>query len=135
MNWTTNATHWRKPALFLPMRIISIILIALTMYLWTGCSRGGHSSDAIDSSAFDSAPASIKQSWGDAQEAAKHLDYVSAVTNLTALGTNQELTAEQSAAVEKSLDLVETRAVAAAEKGNPEATKAVQLIGRRRPAH
>jgi hypothetical protein len=117
------------------MRVISSILIVLTMHTWMGCSRDGRSSALIDSSTFDSAPASLRESWEDAQHAAKHLDYVSAVTNLMILGTNHELTPEQSAAVEKSLDLIETRAVAAAEKGNPEATKAVLLIGRRRQTH
>jgi hypothetical protein len=117
------------------MRIISSILVVLTLFTWIGCSKDDRSSLSIDPSTFDSAPVPIRQSWGGAQDAAKRLDYVVAVTNLMALASNHELNAEQSNAVEKSLDSIETQAVAAAEKGNPEATKAVQLIGRRRQAN
>jgi hypothetical protein len=117
------------------MRIIISVLIVLTVQTWAGCSRDEGSSAFIDSSTFDSAPVSIKQPWEDARHAVKQLDYVRAVTNLMALGLNRELTPQQSAVVEQSLDSIETRAVAAAEKGNPEATKAIQLIGRRRQAH
>jgi hypothetical protein len=113
------------------MRIINGMLLVLALQAWTGCSKDKGSTGSIDSSAFDSAPVSIKQSWQTAQDAAKHHDYVGAITNLMALGSNT-LTSEQSSAVENSLDSVGAEAIAAAEKGNSEAVKAVQLIGRRR---
>src|ERR1051325_3281870 len=82
-----------------PARLISSVLVVLAMYAWAGCSRGGRSSTSIDSSTFDSASAAIRQSWTDAQNAAKRLEYVSAVTNLMELNLHHELTPGQSAAV------------------------------------
>jgi hypothetical protein len=114
------------------MRIFNSILLILALQMWMGCSKDKGSGELIHSTAFDSAPAPIQESWQAARDADQHHDFLGAVTNLIALSTNTTLNPEQSSAVENSLDLIGAEAVAAAEKGNPEAVKAAQLLARRR---
>jgi hypothetical protein len=43
---------------------LSLFSVLLAVSFLFGCSKGGPGKD-ISSSAFDSAPAEVKQSWGD----------------------------------------------------------------------
>src|SRR6266436_5795386 len=57
------------------------ILLAVVLF---GCSKGGPGK-SISSTAFDSAPADVKQSWSDSMAAWKNHRYAEAATNFVSL--------------------------------------------------
>src|SRR5260370_28989276 len=99
-----------------------ILLAALVLF---GCSKGGPSKD-ISSSAFDSAPADVKQSWIDGIAAWKSHRYAQAATNLVALQSKAgNLSTQQAEALIKAVDEFGQEAFEAANKGDAGATEAV----------
>lgn len=114
----------------------SLLLILLAAIALCGCSKKGPSKD-ISSSAFDSAPAEVKQSWNDALAAWKGHQYAQAATNFVALQAKTGgLSAPQSDALTKAVDEFGQEAFEVANKGDAGATKAVKLLRGtgRRPA-
>jgi hypothetical protein len=108
-------------------RLISlpIFFAALTLF---GCSNSGPSK-SVSSSAFDSAPADVKQSWTDAMAAWKNHRYAGAATNFASLQTKSaSLSPQQTDALTKAVDEFGQEAFAAANKGDAEATEAVKAL-------
>lgn len=93
-----------------------------------GCSKDGPSRD-ISSSAFDSAPADVKQSWNDGVSAWKEHHYTQAATNFTSLQSKSgSLSHQQSDALTKAVDQFGQEAFEAANKNNADATEAVKAL-------
>jgi hypothetical protein len=114
--------------------IFSIPLSALVLF---GCSKGGPSKE-IPSSAFDSAPADVKQAWGDSMTAWRSHQYAQAATNFVSLQSKAgSLSPQQSDALTKAVEEFGQEAFEVANKGDAGATEAVKLLrstGRRNSA-
>jgi hypothetical protein len=114
-----------------PGAFISILLAAMVLI---GCSKGGPSK-AVSSSAFDSAPADVKQSWNDGLAAWKSRRYAEAATNFVSLQSKvASLSTQQAEALTKAVDEFGQEAFEAANKGDAGATdgvKALRGTGRR----
>ena len=101
-------------------------LLALALAL--GCSKGGPDK-SIPSSAFDSAPAELKKSWNDALASWKSHHYAEAAENFVSVqASSAALSQEQSDAVTKAVDEFGQQAFTAANKGDTDATQAVQTL-------
>jgi hypothetical protein len=115
-------------------RVFSILLAVVAVLF--GCSKSGPSKSA--SSAFDSAPADVKQSWNDAMAAWKSRRFAEAATNFTTLQSNgASLSAQQADALTKAVEEFGQEAFEAANKGDVAATEAVKALrgtGRRSAA-
>jgi len=115
---------------------IPLFTIVIAMMTLSACSRGGPGSD-IASSAFDSAPADIKQSWNDSMAAWKSRHYAQAATNFAALQSKtSSLSPQQSEALTKAVEEFGQEAFEVANKGDAGATEAVKALrgtGRRSP--
>jgi hypothetical protein len=93
-----------------------------------GCSKGGPGKD-ISSSAFDSAPADVKQSWNDGMAAWKNHRFAEAATNFVSLQSKSTtLSPQQADALTKAVDEFGQEAFEAANKGDAAATEAVKLM-------
>jgi len=93
--------------------------------LMFGCSKSGPSGK-ISSSAFDSAPADVKQLWTDGLNAWKGHRYNEAATSLIALqGKAGSLSTQQTEELNQARDEFGREAFLAANKGNADATQAV----------
>jgi hypothetical protein len=119
-------------------RRISILLSLLfAVACLFACSKGGPSKK-ISSSAFDSAPADLKQLWSEGIAAWKNQHYSAAATNLVSLQEKSaSLSAQQAGELAKAVDEFGQEAFAAANKGDAAATEAVKLMrgtGRRSAA-
>jgi hypothetical protein len=106
-----------------------VILLTVLAALVASCSRSP-SSIGGKSKAFDSAPAAVKESWTQAVACAQTNDYAAATILMKEL-RKQELTPEQSAAVEASLKTVMEAMYEAAERGDPAAKKAIEELNKR----
>jgi hypothetical protein len=108
-------------------RLGSLAVILLVAFL-SACSKGGPSKD-VSSSAFDSAPADVKQSWNDGIAAWKNHRFVAAATNFVALQSKSTtLSPEQTDALTKAVGEFGQEAFEAANKGDAAATEAVNLM-------
>jgi hypothetical protein len=88
-----------------------------------------------ESGAFQTAAPELKSQWETAFAASATNGYVVAISTLQNLRTQANLTAEQIKAVDELNGVVGTRLFNAANKGDPEAVKAlkeVQSLTRRR---
>ena len=104
--------------LYLICGILSLGLII------SGCSK--QKPAAMASTSFDSAPAELKQRWKAAGTCAGKGNYLGAVTNLIfILNNSQQLTPEQSSALQETWMGIGNQAFQAAEKGDNNATQAV----------
>ena len=102
--------------------------IILTVVFLSGCSKGGPSG-AISSSAFDSAPADVKQSWTDGLAAWKNHHYAEAATNFVSLQAKAgSLSTQQAEALTKAVDEFGQEAFEVANKGDAGATDAVKAL-------
>jgi hypothetical protein len=117
--------------------LFALTPLFLAFAILVGCSKGGPSKN-VSSSAFDSAPADIKQSWNDAIAAWKNHRFAEAATNFTALQSKStSLSTQQSDALIKAVEEFGQQAFEAANKGDAGATEAVKLMrgtGRRSAA-
>ena len=106
----------------------ALITILIAALLFMGCSRGGPSK-AVSSSAFDSAPADLKQSWNDGLAAWKNHHYAEAATNFVSLQSKAgSISAQQAEALTKAVDEFGQEAFQAANKGDAGATDAVKAL-------
>jgi hypothetical protein len=105
---------------------LSVMLLAAIVLL--SCSKRGPSKD-ISSSAFDSAPADVKQSWNEALVAWKKHQYPEAATNFVGLQSKAgNLSTQQSDALTKAVEEFGQEAFEVANKGDARATEAVKLL-------
>jgi hypothetical protein len=98
---------------------------ALALLFTTACNQGV---SVRDSGSFESAPADLKTLWQVSVAAAKTNGYLAAYTNLQTLQAQSGLSSEQAKAVESLIGVVGTRMFNAANKGDPEATKALKEV-------
>lgn len=120
MNNSTNSPSnlWQRS-------LLAAAFLALLTLGVTGCNRG----PAIrESSAFDSADPALKSKWQLAVATGKTNGYSIAYSTLMALQSQPNLTPEQAKAVEDLLGAVGARISIAANKGDPEAVKALREI-------
>ncbi len=95
------------------------------LLLSAGCGDGSAKLSASDANAFASASADLKQQWEKALAADKAKDYATAQTLLDAL-SQQQLNAAQKQALQTERAEFGQRLLAAVEKNNPAAIKAIQ---------
>ena len=92
------------------------------------CSKGGPSKH-ISSTSFDTAPAEVKKMWSDGMAAWKSRRYQEAATSFASLqNTVTNLSAQQKDDLTKAVDEFGQEIFAVANKGDAEATKAVQTL-------
>jgi hypothetical protein len=102
------------------------VLLAITFL--TACTKGGPSKN-VSSTAFDLAPADVKQSWNDGITAWKNHHFAEAATNFTSLQSKSAtLSPEQTGALTKAVEEFGQAAFEAADKGDAGATEAVKLM-------
>jgi hypothetical protein len=102
--------------------------VLLAIAFLSGCSKGGPSKN-VSSSAFDSAPVDVKQSWNDGIAAWKNHRFAEAATNFTALQSKSAtLSPQQTDALTKAVEEFGQEAFQAANKGDAGATDAVKLM-------
>ena len=107
---------------------LASLLIVVALLVLSGCSKGGPSKN-ISSSAFDSAPADVKQSWNDGIAAWKNHRFGEAATNFMSLqSTGASLTPQQTDALTKAVEEFGQEAFEAANKGDVAATEAVKAL-------
>ena len=120
-----NKLAVQKDAKGFPAALISILLVAMVS---VSCSQGGPSG-AISSSAFDSAPADVKQSWNDGIVGWKNHHYAEAATNFVSLQSKAgSLSAQQAEALTKAVEEFGQEAFEVANKGDAGATEAVKAL-------
>jgi len=106
-------------------RVLAVILLVAFL---SACSKGGPSND-VSSSAFDSAPAEVKQSWNDGIAAWKSHHFAEAATNFVSLQSKSaSLSPQQTDALTKAVGEFGQEAFDAANKGDAAATEAVKLM-------
>ncbi len=115
----------KKSHFFLPYFALTNLVLGLVFLICTGCGNGSVKLSASESSAFDSAPADLKQQWEKALAADKLNDYATAQTLLDGL-LQVQLNDDQKQALNKERDGFSQRLLAAADKNNPAAIKAIQ---------
>jgi hypothetical protein len=109
------------------------IVAGVSFLLASGCSHNGGGLSGKDDAAFDQAPPDVKQMWTKASDAAKANDYVAAY-NLYYSLLNAELTPQQKQAVSKANGVLNERLLAAMEKGDTDAQKAMEEMRSHSPA-
>ncbi len=114
-----NRTPFAMPA------FCTCLILVLLAFLSAGCGSGAPKLSSADLKAFDKAPAELKQRWEKAVAADKSRDYLTASVSYAAL-LRESLDPAQSAAVQTAIAALNTRMYEAAEKGDPNAQKAVQ---------
>lgn len=101
------------------------ILLALVL---AACSKKTESV-TMNTAAFDSAPAAIKESWNAAAAYATKKNYLGAATNLISILDNaQQLSAEQKEVLQKTWTELGQQAYTVAETGDKAAIEAIQAI-------
>lgn len=109
--------------------IVTLGLVVLASMLVVSCgSKGG----GANAKAFDSAKPEVKTLWEKAQTAAKAKDYAAALLTFQQLSLRTDLTPEQVKAVEVASTAVSDQMYEAANKGDAEATKAVETLRKAR---
>jgi nicotinamide riboside kinase len=106
------------------MAIVGIV--ALVGVAVTGCSKDAKSIASSGTTAFQSAPPETKAAWESALAAVKSDDYAAAILALQKLHGQAGLNPEQIQAVEKTATAVSDQMYAAANKGDPNAKKAIE---------
>jgi hypothetical protein len=118
-------------------RLSTFLPVLLAVAFVSACSKSGPSKN-ISSSAFDAAPADIKQSWNDGMAAWKNHHYPEAATNFVSLqAKTASLSPQQTNELGKAVDEFGQEAFEAANKGDAGATEAVKALrgtGRRSAA-
>ena len=100
----------------------------LVIAILAGCSKSGPSK-SVSSSAFDSAPADVKQLWSDALASWKSHRYPGGAKNFASLQTKiSSLSKEQADELAKAVDEFGQEVFTAANKGDAGATEAVQTL-------
>lgn len=96
--------------------------------LLPGCSKSGPSGN-VQASAFDSAPADVKQLWGDGMSAWKAHHFADAANKFVSLKARSgELSVPQVDALTRAMDEFGQESFKAANNGDAEATKAVLAL-------
>jgi hypothetical protein len=117
--------------------LFTLLPLLLAVASVSACSKSGPSKN-ISSSAFDAAPADIKQLWSDSLSAWKSHHYPEAATNFVSLqGKSAGFSQQQAVELGKAVDEFGQEAFAAANKGDAGATEAVKALrgtGRRSAA-
>ena len=118
-----------KPILYgRSSRLLAAVPTLAAILLLFGCSKGGPSGK-ISSSAFDSAPAAVKQLWSDGLSAWKGHRYQEAAERLIALqGKASSLSTQQTDELNQARDEFGREAFAAANKGDAGAVQAVVTL-------
>src|SRR5258707_13756507 len=100
----------------------------LAAFQLAGCGRGSATRAAASSKAFDKASPEIKAQWDKVAGAVSSNDYATAILTCRKLLGPPGLTGEQIAAVNDAMTAENNRMTAAAEKGDPNALKAIEEI-------
>ncbi len=114
--------------------LITFSGLLLCLMVVVGCGKKTSSTSLTDGDmkAFDSAPAELKQIWVSATEAARTNDYVGAETMLFML-IRQDISEAQKQVANRQIGAVHQRLLAAVEKGDPDAQKALQELQQNPP--
>ncbi len=107
---------------------VALSMVALSGLLVAGCGKGG----GANAKAFDSANPEVKTLWDKAQTAAKAKDYASALLTFRQLSARADLTPDQIKAMEVASTAVSDQMYEAANKGDAEATKAIETMRKAR---
>ena len=109
-----------------PGRWCSVAVLLLSFGLVVaGCSKSG-APLVMESSRFDNAAPDLKNKWKAASDYASQNNYLGAATNLIPLfGEAQQLTPEQSQALNQAWEQLGNKAFAAANTGDKQATETV----------
>jgi len=103
-------------------------LLLIGMVMFSGCSKSGPSNQ-ISPTAFDAAPADIKQLWSDAMGAWKSRHYPEAAKNLASLyARSSSLSTQQADELTRAIEEFGQQAYVAADKGDAGATQAVLIL-------
>lgn len=121
----------KKCSTLISKQILPAFLLAGGLMLFVGCGQRAARLTAEQSRAFDSAPAETKQTWEKALAADKANDYVNAQNCLDSLG-QMTLSDPQRQALETENTAFGARLMAAVDKNDPAAVKAVQEINKSR---
>jgi hypothetical protein len=109
-------------------RIFAVISLLIVVATLPACSKSG-AGKTISSTSFDSAPADVKKMWTDSMAAWKSHRYEEAATSFASLeNTATNLSPQQKDDLTRAVDEFGQEAFAAANKGDAEATKAVQTL-------
>ncbi len=115
---------------FLKFPVIALVLAVAGFALLTaGCGPKQEKLSSADSKAFASAPAEVKSIWEKAIAADQANDYLTCNQLLESL---QQMTLDdaQKQALQKEINVFSARLWQAAEKNDPNATKAIQEINK-----
>jgi hypothetical protein len=108
-------------------KFVAIIgLTALMGVAVTGCSKSANAIASSGTKAFESAPPETKAAWESAMAAVKSNDAATALLAFGKLRAQPGLTPEQIQAVDKTAAAVSEQMYAAANKGDPNAKKAIE---------
>jgi hypothetical protein len=110
--------------------MLSLAACGLCLFLGlavAGCKKSSQAA-AVDAKAFDSASAELKEAWSTALKAAEANDYATAYITLAQMRTQPGLSGEQGRAIASESTIVHARMDEAAQKGDPNALKAIQDI-------
>jgi hypothetical protein len=108
--------------------LLAVLPLLILAAAFAGCSKAGPSK-SISSTSFDSAPAEVKKMWGDGLAAWKTHRYQEAATIFAALQKPAtQLSPQQKEDLTKAVDEFGQEVFAVANKGDAEATKAVQTL-------
>ncbi len=111
-----------------PRICFHLFLLLFVTSLLLGCSNSGPSK-SVSSSAFDSAPADVKQSWDSALAAWKSHRYPDAATNFVSLQAKAGgFSPQQSETLTRAVEEFGQEAFTAANKGDAGATDAVKAL-------
>jgi len=106
----------------------NLFVVLLAVAFLSACSGGGPSKN-VSSTAFDSAPPDVKQSWNDGIAAWKNHHFAEAATNFTALQSKSaNLSPQQTESLTKAVEEFGQEAFEAANKGDAGATEAVKAL-------
>lgn len=108
-----------------------VVCLATVLFSITGCGKGKGSDPAQLAKLFQSADPQTKADWDKASAAAETNDFVTAILTLKKLQEQPGLTPEQRTAVNDSMTAANDQLSAAVQKGDPNATKALEEIRRR----
>jgi hypothetical protein len=110
------------------LRLGTLLTMLLAVAFLFACSKGGPGKN-ISSSAFDSAPADVKQLWSDSITAWKDHRFAQAATNFVSLQSRTgNLSTQQTDVLTKAVDEFGQAAFEAANKGDAGATEAVKIL-------
>jgi galactitol-specific phosphotransferase system IIB component len=93
-----------------------------------GCSKEAAPKVASHSKVFDSASPEIKVDWEKVVTASSSNDYATAILTCRKLQAQGALTPEQSTAVSDTMTAMNNQMTAAAQKGDQNATKAIEEV-------